>query len=285
MNDVIILLGQRVRSGTNFVGSTLSMHPDVVTIPLDKSLGEFNLFRSRTIAFEFNDVANSSFGMDLSNDDLKMYLEAYGASWIRFLKTKYEIPDQKTIFIKTYVIHNIDLWKMSFPDAKIAVICRDGRDNVISSVKASNDSRGWFSIGLKLKKAFNYTSGRSFIKHTKAWVETAEKVNEIMHTKDVKVFKYEELNDSEDGIMELLSYYGLRVDNEILGKCMNAPVVGSSFRYNSTHSKPNWTADVDKTKYHFTKKWIHWGLLKKNIFKILASKAMKQLGYEGDTNW
>jgi hypothetical protein len=285
MNNIIILIGQRVRSGTNFVGSTLSMHPDVVTIPMDKSLGEFNLFRKRTIKQVFDETAISSFGMELSQTDLKAYLKHYGVSWINFIKTKYEIPDHKVIFIKTYVIYNLDLWKMSFPEAKLAVICRDGRDNIISSVKASNDKRSWYNYKLKLKKKINYLSGRSFIQHSKHWASTANEVVKIMNSEEVKVFKYEELNDSKQGIEELLSYYGLRVDNEILNKCINAPVVGSSFRFNSTLSKPNWTVDVDKSKYHFTEKWGHWGMLKKSVFKIIASKAMKRLGYELDNNW
>ena len=81
MNKIIILLGQRVRSGTNFVGSTMAMHPDVVTFPANKSLGEFNLFNNTEIIDAiFNKVAQKSFGLDITTKDQDTFLRLMNCS-------------------------------------------------------------------------------------------------------------------------------------------------------------------------------------------------------------
>lgn len=287
MNSVIILLGQRVRSGTNFVGSTLAMHPDVVTVPSDKSLGEFNLFRDRAIVDKvFNSVKRTGFGMDIKDDDLKLYMEAYGKSWIDFLVTRFSIPQDKTIFLKSYVIDNLDLWRMSFPSAKIAIIYRDGRDNVISSITASNDTRTWHGFDRNLKKRINFYSGRSFINHSKHWAKTARKViNYIEDNQEVSAFKYESLNNSKSEISKLLKYYDLRQDDSILQKCLDAPVVGSSFNLETNEAKPNWQPDNNKANYRFSNKYAKWNIFKKWIFKQIASKELVDLNYELDNKW
>ena len=165
MNNIIILLGQRVRSGTNFIGSTLSQHPDIITVPKQNSIGEFNLFNDNSIEDVFENISKRSFGMDLN--DKKLFLKFYGKSWLQFLIDKYDIPKERTIFVKSPNLNNIHLWKYAFPESKIAIIFRDGRDNVISSVKASNDKRSWHKFIHSFKKRVNYYSGRSFINHSK----------------------------------------------------------------------------------------------------------------------
>lgn len=286
MSKMIILLGQRVRSGTNFIGTTLAMHPDVVTVPPGKSLGEFNLFRDALIEQTFDQVALSSFGMDIQSEDKSRFLELYGEAWLKLLKEKYAIPNEKTIFVKSYVINNLHLWQKAFPNAKIAVIYRDGRDNVISSVKASNDYRNWHGGVIKLKKRCNYYSGRSFLNHARHWVKTAEVILAMQESNHLKKFKYEALNDSKKGIAQLLDFYELKNTPDIVNNCLKAPVVGSSFGVQTkTLQKPNWIPDPDKSKYRFTNKWKHWNKLKKGVFKKVGGATLQRLGYETSNKW
>jgi hypothetical protein len=287
MNNIIILQGKRVRSGTNFVGSTLSMHPDVITLPSNVSFGEFNLFRDRSIIDTcFKNISETSFGMDINNNDLDLFLELYGEQWLRLLIKKHEVPVGKTIFIKSYVIDNVDLWKKAFPNSKIAIITRDGRDNVISSIKASNDHRNWHSHIVRLKKRVNYYSGRLFLNHTKHWVKTAKSVLDIEEDMYINKFKYEYLNNSYDNIKTLLKFYDLATNDTIVKTCLNAPVVGSSFGIDTNEvTKPNWTPESDKSKFKFSGKWTHWSFFKKAIFKIIAGQALIKLNYEKSTHW
>ena len=287
MNKVVILIGQRVRSGSNFVGSSLSIHPDIVTLPPKVSLGEFNLFRDRSILDVcFSNISSSNFGIDFTLEDESLFLEYYGQMWIKFLKDKYQIPDNKVIFIKTYVIHNLDLWKKAFPQSQIAIVYRDGRDNVVSSVRASYDKRTWHNLFLQVKKGINYYSGRSFINHTRHWVKTAKILNQIEGSNQVQLFKYEDLNNSKSNIKSLLEHYQLNSSDAILEDCLNAPVVGSSFGIKTKDTiKPNWNPVTDKTTFHFSIKWTHWSIIKKLVFKCLAGKELVKLQYEKDRKW
>lgn len=287
MNRVIILLGQRVRSGTNFVGSTLHQHPDVVTLPPDKSLGEFNLFTNASIVEEvFDKVVKKSFGMNLSRQELSEFLENYGNCWLRVLLNKFKVSNDAVIFLKSPNILYLNLWQQAFPNSQISVICRDGRDNVISSVKASNDKRSWLTFSMKLKRFINYYSGRSFVNHTKAWVSTAHHVLSIPQNEQIKWFKYESLLDSENGIRDMLKHFQLDSSPKIIQECLKAPVVGSSYGVStSKQSKPNWSPDYDKSKYKFTNKWQHWGFYKKAVFKKIAGKALIDLTYEKTSSW
>lgn len=284
---MIILLGQRVRSGTNFVGSTIAQHPDVATLPTQMSLGEFNLFYNEAILNQvYKKVASDSFGMELNDEDQHEFLKHYGDAWLTLLIKKYKIEAGKTVFVKSPSVTHLKLWRLAFPHSKIAVICRDGRDNVISSVRASNDRRTWHNFSIKLKKRINYFSGRSFINHSKKWSETADQIANISEDNYVKVFKYEMLNDSKADISKLLSYYDLEVNDTILENCLKAPVVGSSFGVSSQKMiKPNWTPDSDKSKFKFSNKWKKWNLIKKMVFKAIAGKELITLGFEKDSKW
>jgi hypothetical protein len=285
--NIIILLGQQVRSGTNFVGVTLSLHPDVICIPPNISLGEFNLFRDSAIKREiFESIVDKSFGSGLNREDFPKFMQEYGTLWVKLLIEKYNISEGKTIFIKSPFIDHVDLWCMAFPNSQIALLCRDGRDTVVSSIKATNDKRSWHTITIGLKKRINFYSGRFFLNYTRGWKNSANKYIEVQETPRIKKFKYEDLNNSEKGIEEILKFYRLNTSPSILNKCVNAPVVGSSFGIDRKGMvKPNWQPDPNKNKFVFSGKWHKWNFLKKIIFKEIAGNELISLNYEKDNNW
>lgn len=283
---IIILLGQRVRSGTYFIGVTLHQHPDVVCIPPNTSAGEMNLFKDDFIKSHIYKNMTRSFGLGLSQEDFPKFIKLYGELWLNFLCEKHEIPKNKIIFIKSPDIDQVVLWRMAFPDSQIALLCRDGRDNVISSIKASNDKRRWHSSLLSTKKRINYFSGRYFINHTKDWKRTARIYLDTDENTQLKKFRYEDINESITGIENLLKFYNLRIDQEIINKCLQAPVVGSSFGVNKKRMiKPNWKPDFDKEKFIFSGKWHKWNFIQKYLFKIIAGAELVQLDYVADNKW
>jgi len=284
---IIILLGLRVRSGTNFVGTTLKMHPGVQTVPPDTSLGEFNLFRDEYIKNKvFHSITKRSFASGVKQEDFPHFMKLYGELWRKFLVEKFKLDPNKTLFLKSPRVHETHLWQLAFPESKIALLCRDGRDNVISSIKGSNDRRSWHKAPHKITQKFNFHSGRFFLNFSKDWALKAEKFNSIPEGENLKKFKYEQLNDSYAGVEELLRFYELNSDKENVEKCMGAPVVGSSFGIdNNKIAKPNWKPDYDKSKFSFTGKWGHWNNLQKKTFKKIAGQQLIDLGYEKDFNW
>jgi len=284
---LIILLGLRVRSGTNFVGTTLKMHPQVQTIPPDTSLGEFNLFRDEYIKNKvFHSITKRSFASGVKQEDFPHFMKLYGELWQKFLIEKFELSSEKTLFLKSPRVHETHLWQLAFPNSKIALLSRDGRDNVISSIKGSNDRRSWHKLPHKIKQKVNFHSGRFFLNFSKDWSVKAEKFHSIQENTNLKKFKYENLNDSYKGIEELLRFYELDHGKENVEKCMGAPVMGSSFGVEGKKiTKPNWKPDYDKSKFNFTGKWGHWNSLQKSTFKRIAGQQLIDLGYEKDLDW
>lgn len=283
---LIILIGQRVRSGTNFIGSTLSQHPEVQTIPPGKSHGEFNLFSDRSIVDAIENITNKSFGIKYNeNDDVEFYRK-FGELCINQLIKKYDLSTSHPIFIKSPIINNYDLWLKAFPDAKFIFLCRDGRDNVISSVKASNDKRSWHNFSTKLKKRLNYYTGRSYLAHIKSWKKTASIFNNIHSSEKLFKIKYEDLISSYENLEKLLNFLELESSQSVLSKCLNAPVVGSSFGDTQGKiSRSNWKPEHDKSNFVFTEKWKKWGWIKRQVFKKLAGEQLIDLRYEQDNNW
>lgn len=282
---LIILLGQRVRSGTNFIGSTLSLHPDVQTVPPEKSYAELNLFKNRAIEDALRNITHS-FGLAYDEVDKAYYYRKYGELCIKQIIDKFNLKAEEPIFIKSPFIKNYDLWLKAFPQAKFIVLSRDGRDNVISSVKASNDKRIWHNFNIKFKKRFNYYSGRSFFQHTKNWKKTALIYYEIKNSSNLVKVKYEDLISSIDDLQNLFKFLELEVSPSILKTCRNAPVVGSSFGDSDGKvSRPNWRPEHDKSKFVFTSRWKQWGWFKKKIFKEIAGEQLINLGYEKNNKW
>lgn len=285
MNKVIILLGQRVRSGTNFIGSTLAQHPDVVTFPKHTSFGEFNLFKDCLIETVYSKVTKESFGLNFNSLDRNLFFNYYGNAWLQTMLKKYDVHPNKVLFIKSPSVKFIALWEIAFPNSRIAIIYRDGRDNVISCVKASNDKRSWHTPLIQFRKKLNYYSGRSFINHVKNWVETSEQVLKIKESERITKFKYEELNNNKENIEKLLNHFKLKCDKRILEKCMEAPVVGSSFGLETPSiSKPNWCPDNNKSNYVFSNRWKSWSYVRKKVFDLIAGEMLVKMGYERSSN-
>ncbi|WP_313113719.1 sulfotransferase family protein [Aequorivita sediminis] len=283
---LIILLGQRVRSGTNFIGTTLKQHPDVVCVPVNTSAGEMNIFKDASIKTQIYNKVSKSFGARLTDKDFPEFMKYYGELWKSFLEKKYNLPQDKVVFIKSPYIEHVELWKLAFPNSQIALLCRDGRDNVISSVKASNDRRKWHTKKIKFKKNFNYFSGRSFYAHTKDWKNTANLFHEISESPKLKKIRYEDLINSPKEIENLLKFYELRTDSEIVKKCLSAPIVGSSFGVSDNGMvKPNWEPIDNKENFKFTGKWNKWNIFQKTFFKKIANKELMQLNYVKNHNW
>ena len=283
---IIILIGQRVRSGTNFLGSTLSQHPEIQTIPPEKSHGEFNLFKDRAIESVLKNISDKSFGIEYNESDVDEFYETFGNLIINQIVQKYDLNSNQALFIKSPFIANYDLWLKAFPEAKFVFLCRDGRDNVISSVKASLIRKRWFSVWRNLKININLLSGRLFITQIKDWKQTALIYDQVATGKNIMKVRYEDLINARNELSQLLDFLELNNSKAIADKCLNAPVVGSSFGKNSKDvTKSNWIPDHDKSKFKFVKKWEKWNVVKKQIFKSIAGKELIRLGYEKNSDW
>lgn len=280
---IIILIGQRVRSGTNFLGSTLSRHPEIQTIPPSSSHGEFNLFQNRLFEESLENITEKSFGVKYSDEQVSDHYRMYGELVYNQLQEKYNLVEDKTVFVKSPFIENYDLWLKAFPEAKFIFLCRDGRDNVISSVKASMIKKRWFNFKRVVKLNLNYYSGRFFIKHLLDWKKMAAIFVSVPNQANIYKVKYEELVNSRGDIKNLLDFLNLDSTDVSVDLCLSAPVVGSSFGKNTgVKNKSNWVPEYDKSKFTFTQKWKKWGWFKAMIFSKIAGDELLLLGYKSD---
>lgn len=283
---LIILIGQRVRVGTNFIGSTLGNHPEVQSVPPNYTHGEFNLFRDRQIENTYQTVSKKSFGLKFNNEDEANFYRKYGELWLNFLVRKFNLNPDKSIFIKSPVIENYDLWLKTFPEAKFIFLTRDGRDNVVSSVKASNDRRNWHTFKIKAKKRINFHSGRSFLNHLKDWKKSAELFQTVPEAANIKKIRYDEMLNSFDAFSKIFTFLDINNSEKIIQECLDSPVVGSSFGVeNEKVSKSNWSPVQDKSKFKFLNKWSKWGKFKKAVFKFYAGDNLIDLGFEKNKHW
>jgi len=283
---LIILIGQRVRSGTNFLGSTLSQHPDIQTIPPGGSHGEFNLFKDRAVTGVLRNISDKSFGVKFNDHDVNEFYKRFGNLIMEQLKSKYDLNSNQSVFIKSPFIANYDLWLKAFPEAKFIFLCRDGRDNAISSVKASLIRKRWFSLKRITKIELNNRSGRLLISQIKDWKKTAKIYIEAPTSENVIKVRYEDLINSEAKLSLLLDFLEVCNTKEIVESCLNAPVVGSSFGKNSENTtESNWIPDHDKSKFKFVQKWEKWNWIKKMAFKSIANEELIKLGYEKNDQW
>ena len=117
------------------------------------------------------------------------------------------------------------------------------------------------------------------------WRKTGKILNSIDNTEEIIKVKYENLINSFENLQKLLKFLDINSDKEVVEKCLNAPVVGSSFGANISKQGSNWVPEIDKSKFVFIEKWRKWVWFKKSVFKFLAGKQLIELGYEKDNNW
>jgi hypothetical protein len=102
---------------------------------------------------------------------------------------------------------------------------------------------------------------------------------------NIKKVKYEDLVDSSENIKRLLKFLEMNSSEEIIKRCIDAPVVGSSFGKNTKGKGSNWIPEKDKSNFKFVKKWSKWGAFKRLYFKVLAGQKLVNLGYEKNNSW
>jgi hypothetical protein len=154
-----------------------------------------------------------------------------------------------------------------FPEAKLIVIYRDGRDVVVSDRFFTRDYGG---------QTF------SFEQAVRAWRKDMEAQFQYAESHGIHACSYEALlSDGKPVVRDLLAYLGLAADEELLNRLLER----SSFRY-YTGRDPG-----QENRKRFYRKGIagdwknHFKEEDKRIFKEIAGDLLIQLGYEKDLDW
>lgn len=293
----VFLQGIRIRCGTNYLGKIASYHPDIQflsgkttdELPLLGTLSSHNSEFSNLRKYLINA------GGEKSSFEFNTFAEYLGDASLRYLIDKFQLQPGH-VFLKDPHVNDIDLFFDFFPRAKLIILIRDGRDNVVSSIKSGLSKRKNLSIRKKIKRQLNHWFLRDFTGNARDWARWARVIQEFEakfrntpRASQYMTIRYEDIYQKPRAMsQELFRFMGLDFDEEILSRIENAEVVGSSF-YSADQredaSKPNWRPTPKTERFQPIGRWKRWGRFQKQIFKRVAGKELIAFGYETGMDW
>lgn len=300
---IIQVLGPRVRSGTNFLSNFLNVHPQISVIPSNNTRVE-TPWLSHLSDFEkawdsFNENFSKRFFFRLPSElNYKNYCSYMSTAFIEYLCHAYDYDkDAKYLLLKNPSFENLNKFFLAFPNGKLILIIRDGRDNIASSMKAYIRLSNNEITFKRIKKYINRWSYREFYLSALYWKKNIHLYFEFKHSKEydqfrdgLLVLKYEDLvKQPELEAKKIFDFLELDLPNKVLDDISNLKVVGSSFyglNRDENADKPNWKEEVPKnSQFQPVGRWKNWSIIKRWIFKKIAGKELILLGYESDNNW
>jgi hypothetical protein len=181
-----------------------------------------------------------------------------------------QVGQGKRLLIKTTAASNVDKLFQFFPQAKLLILIRDGRDTVESAaVKWPRDSfEGW----------------------ARQWAEGARSILKFMELSDGtrgkswQLMKYEDVVQRPAAVMgDLLHFLELNSDDFKWDRIERLPVHGSS---QSFEEKANVSGATQRPAgFNPIGRWKSWGWSRKRVFKKIAGRELIALGYAADDRW
>jgi hypothetical protein len=263
----VFILSPSPRCGTNFLSRILSLDP---RFQIPNFLWEDHVLLHSGLLKEY--VYRTSFRWEEeSNNDKyrKRLLRHLGDGILSFLREN--IDEDKQLLCKTPRAISISDFFLLFPDAKLLVLVRDGRDVTESAVKtwpnrifAFERSAHTWATGSRL--IINFMSGANSELRGHSW----------------ELVKYEDLiQNLGPTVANILRFVGIDPNTFDISRIQSMSLYGSSVHHGEKE-KVHWDA-VEKPKdFKPVGRWEAWSPWKKMIFPIIAGRELKALGYAGD---
>lgn len=281
----VFLHGISVRSGTNLSARIFLRHPDVEVVPENQTLREFPLLHElKKFQGAFEGFAKS-YKKRMGKDDQyewKKYMPYLGESFKNYLLDNLVSDREKQVlFLKVPSVINIESFFDVFPDSKLILLLRNGRDLVSSGEKGYLAQRGSQSIFEKLKRRLAYFLGRPFRGAVKSYQKNLELILSFLesnvNSENIYVIHFEDLaSENYQVLQDMFSFCGLDPSK---GDFSNIEVVGSSFvgEFEPNQKKIKWQP-VPKTESFNpigrSKDWPKW---KHNYFDKKVIKLEEKL--------
>ena len=291
----VFLHGIRVRSGTNYLSKLMSYHPDIQLIPPGKTTDEFPLLHTAPYwESAFNHFVQR-FNGNKNLFQFDSFAPFLGNAWLLYLIETFNLHPG-CVFIKDPHVSHLRQFFKIFPNAKLIILIRDGRDNVASSIKAGMAIRAHMKIYERGKRLLKHLLLRDFLLHTREWANAARTISQFdaefsntLWSSRYTVVHYENIFKNPEEVGEMLfKFMDLPNDSSPTISLKDIPVIGSSF-YSADKvenaTKPNWQATQKTSDFQPIGRWKGWGRVRKNLFKMIAGKELISLGYERDMTW
>ncbi len=269
--NVCFLLGVLPRTGTNYVANLIECHTKVIAEgPLWEDFFVSN--SSHLTKFADNSLRywNSRWDPEGTLLNKKRLFNALGRGLLSFIneqKTKPEHQD-KLIIAKTPTVRNLANFFELFPENKLIIVVRDGR-NIIASGE----------------KSFRW----DFDKASRDW---ARGINNIMNFIDshsdksdnILLLKYEDVyNNTYHALSEILTFLSLDQTEFDWDAANNLGISGSSETVDK-YGEVSWQKKSKKTNdFKPLERFGAWSTGKRLRFSWLAGNAARRIGYDVDT--
>jgi hypothetical protein len=255
---LVITLGIMQRSGTNFLRSLLSLHPDCenCNIPEDHLV-------------QFSPQLNSyvtSVGKKWGDrwGDKDQLWRSLGSGLARFAVSRCDNAERTDAFrllMKTPSVDGLAHVDKLFPGACLLLIVRDGRDLIASGM----NSFGW-----------------SFEWAVSKWNESALAIKAFSESETAMAFKivrYEDLHlKTISTYKDILSFLKLRAEAVDMTKVERQPLIGSS-DHKSEAGRVHWKPVEKSADFNPLGRWTKWPPDRIHKFNEIAGPGMRALGY------
>jgi sulfotransferase family protein len=264
----VFILGLMERCGSNFLSGALLIDP---CFQLPNVLDEDYVLEHAHLLIEYVEKTyrrwKGQSWIPNPEELREELLRRMGNSLLDLLSK--QVVSGKRLLAKTPAAFNMDKFFDLFPDAKLLVLIRDGRDVVESAIRKWPDEPYEFWVQqwangareiLKFMRAFSNLRGTSW-----------------------ELVRYEDLLEQPDQtIGALLSFLGLHRTDFDWNRLHSLPVYGSSQHFDKSGQVS--CAVVEKTNdFKFRARWKDkWSWSQKRKFKKIAGKELAALGYVSD---
>jgi Sulfotransferase family len=279
------LHGVRIRSGTNYLGKVMGCNPHLQLVPPNTTTEEFPVLRVMDSWEKAFAEFLSRYKGSRSDYEFRRFLPHLGSAWLNYLVENFSLQPGH-VFLKDPSVRFIDRFFDVFPEAKLILLVRDGRDNVASTVKAGLAVRTHSSLLEQSRKRLNHLMMRDFRAAARDWSLSVDKID---RASQYMIIRYEDVYQNPRLLAErMFTFMQVPFDDAILRAVENADVVGSSF-YSSAQredaQKPNWTATPRTEAFRPIGRWKGWSSRQKRLFKRVAGSQLISMGYEKDPSW
>jgi hypothetical protein len=266
----VFILSPAPRSGTNYLAHVLELYP---SFQLPMLLWEDHVLAYAHLLDEYASRTGSIWKRDAGgSEDYRVgLLNHLGSGLLSFL-VEHTDPERR-LLCKTPGAHNIERFPLLFPDARLLVLVRDGRDTVESAV------RTWPQRVM------------AFERSARTWARGAGKVLDFMagigrdsRDRSWMLVRYEDLVDKCEATAEgIFRFLGVDTDRLDLGEIRRLPLWGSSVHHGG--GRTHWDPVLKPPDFRPIGRWKSWGYRRKAVFKIIAGRELIKLGYEIDQSW
>lgn len=255
----IFIHGIQQRSGTNFVGDLLNLHPDIHGFPA--KTWEIPLLQKVHRLVDFQDHYIERFQRNAQFIGKIDFVPLMAESLVEYLAT--QAPEHKTLLFKDPSVRHIALFHKAFPLDNLVLVVRDGRDVISSRL------RTWPHI--------------DFQDAVHEWDIAAQSVLTFLerHQQSDKVLfeRYEEIAQAPEAFAtRALDKFGLDKDHYPFDAVASMPLKGSS-RVRGNNADVHWKEEAKPADFKASGNWCHWSQRQIRYFNKIAGDSSEALGY------